>query len=137
MLRFAGRRLLSVSSRDHLGSEGPIPRLLQGVTFKRPEPIAPHEIRKVRLQNNKKWQRDHNNGIRHDFAWCPRCGTSSAVVNFDVIPSAFIGLSMPCHQGESFEKHQWNRIDEATYTRMQSMSATERMTWMTFDRENE
>ena len=88
---------------------------------------------RFRLEAQKHMRNDTTR--TRQYALCKKCGSMHVVVNFDVIPSARIGLWGKCVGGRDYTHHEFVAVSQSQYVRMQQMMPAQRITWFLFDQQ--
>jgi hypothetical protein len=86
----------------------------------------------IRLTNQKRIRKDSSRS--RECAFCKRCGALTYAINFDRVPSAYIGLHVKCIGGDQFTKHEYVKLTEAEWRVMTKMPVKERVNWYLFER---
>ena len=68
------------------------------------------------------------------YTFCKKCGNTRMTINFNLLPSARIGLWAKCRNGLDYRHHLWVKILEEDYQRMKDMNLGERLNYFIFER---
>ncbi|KAG8348135.1 hypothetical protein TRVL_01038 [Trypanosoma vivax] len=86
-----------------------------------------------RLENQKHIRADVDRERRYRF--CTKCGITTVTINFDVLPSARIGLWGRCANDADYTHHKMAEVSQREYEQLREMPVEERLHWWRFGRE--
>ncbi|RNF02997.1 hypothetical protein TraAM80_06047 [Trypanosoma rangeli] len=85
-----------------------------------------------RLENQRHIRNDMDRERRYRF--CTKCGITSVTVNFNVVPSARIGLWGRCVDDKDYTHHNLVELSEREHKELRELPVRERIHWWRYER---
>nr|CCC94656.1 conserved hypothetical protein [Trypanosoma congolense IL3000] len=86
-----------------------------------------------RLENQKHIRNDLDRERRYRF--CTRCGITTVTINFNVVPSARIGLWGRCADDKDYTHHRTVDLSQREYELLRELPVKERLHWWRYGRD--
>ena len=67
------------------------------------------------------------------YSLCRKCGMTRMTVNWDVVPSARVGLYGECRNGLDYRHHNWIDIRGSDFQALKNMDCRDRLNHYIFD----
>ncbi|ESL07646.1 hypothetical protein TRSC58_04661 [Trypanosoma rangeli SC58] len=85
-----------------------------------------------RLENQRHIRNDVDRERRYRF--CTKCGITSVTVNFNVVPSARIGLWGRCVDDKDYTHHNLVELSQREHKELRELPVKERIHWWRYER---
>jgi len=108
--------------------------------YGRIDPNAPvKDERTHEMKNKSNWRLVNQKGYsassrEKSFLFCKRCAVLRAMVNYEALPSARLGIMGKCKGGD-YRSHRWVKLSEAEYHQIKALPVDERQSHFYFDRD--